>query len=152
MSSSLSFNQGVKLVIPHLTADKSSLSLLFVLLRQRGGSLGTSGLKEVPQKSELAIVTSESQPSSSIRRKSQSSPASPRQQMADGLSPADECVGRAATPSQQEGGGMCLRRLCNHVNDSSLNHPEKHEKIALPRIIWNLPLMARATSTVYPMK
>ncbi|PIO71294.1 parallel beta-helix repeat protein [Teladorsagia circumcincta] len=80
------------------------------VLRQRGGSLGTSGLKEGPQKSELAVVTSESQSSSSIRRKSQSSPASPRQQMADGLSPADECVGRAATPSQQEGGGMCLRR------------------------------------------
>uniref|UniRef100_A0A0K0CYE8 Doublecortin domain-containing protein n=1 Tax=Angiostrongylus cantonensis TaxID=6313 RepID=A0A0K0CYE8_ANGCA len=29
--------------------------------------------------------------------------------MADGLSPADECLGRAATPSQHEGGGMCLR-------------------------------------------
>uniref|UniRef100_A0A7I4YUY6 F-box only protein 11 n=2 Tax=Haemonchus contortus TaxID=6289 RepID=A0A7I4YUY6_HAECO len=80
-----------------------------MVLRQRGGSLGTSGLKEGPQKSELAIVTSDSQSSSSLRRKSQSSPASPRQQMADGLSPADECVGRAATPSQQEGGGMCLR-------------------------------------------
>lgn len=88
----------------------------FSVLRQRGGSLGTSGVKEGQQKVELSIVTtpeeqsSSSASSSSSDPKLQSSPASPRQQMADGLSPADECVGRAATPSQQEGGGMCLRR------------------------------------------
>ncbi|VDM68224.1 unnamed protein product [Strongylus vulgaris] len=82
-------------------------------MRQRVSPLSTSGLKDGQQqlvKSDLSIVTSETQSPSFTRRESRSSPASPRQQMADGLSPADECVGRAATPSQQEGGGMCLRR------------------------------------------